>query len=186
MVAISLFRESSQFRDQTQASYVCQTLYLLSHRGSPYIIYGGGLVTKSCPTLCDPTDCGHLPDSSVHGIFQTRILEWVAISFSRGSSPPRDWIWVSCIAGRFFTNWATKEAPYYIYTDINTTHRYNFMAALKKWINVIYWNIFIYLKIHFFLLILHDSKTFWWAPRVSGPEPLCLLRLRESLAGGFQ
>ena len=46
------------------------------------------------------------------------------------------------------------------------------MASLNKWINVIYWNIFIYLKIHFFLLILHDSKTFWWAPRVSGPEPL--------------
>ena len=45
------------------------------------------LVAKSCPTLCDPMDCG-LPDSSVHGISQARILEWVAISFSRG---PGDW-----------------------------------------------------------------------------------------------
>ena len=43
------------------------------------------------------------------GFFQARILEWVAISFSRGSSPPRDRTWVSCIAGRFFTNWTTRE-----------------------------------------------------------------------------
>ena len=49
------------------------------------------------------------PGSSVHEIFQARILEWVAISFSRGSSQPRDWIHVSCTAGRFFTNWATKS-----------------------------------------------------------------------------
>ena len=47
------------------------------------------LVAQSCPTLCDPTDCS-LPGSSVHGILQVRILEWVAISFSRGSSRPRD------------------------------------------------------------------------------------------------
>ena len=56
---------------------------------------------QSCPTLCDPLDCS-LPGSSVHGTFQARILEWIAISFSRGSSP-RDRIHVSCIAGSFFT-----------------------------------------------------------------------------------
>ena len=55
-------------------------------------------------------DCS-LSDSSVHGILQARILEWVAISFSRGSSWPRDWTWVSCIAHRFFTIWATRETP---------------------------------------------------------------------------
>ena len=44
---------------------------------------------QSCPTLCDPMDCS-LPGSSVHGIFQARILKWVAISISRGSSQPRD------------------------------------------------------------------------------------------------
>ena len=54
-------------------------------------------VTQSCPTLCD-----HL-DYIVHGILQARILEWVAFSFSGGSSQPRDQIQVSCIAGRFFT-----------------------------------------------------------------------------------
>ena len=47
------------------------------------------LVAQSCPTLCNPMDCS-LPGSSVHEILETRILEWVAISFSRGSSPPRD------------------------------------------------------------------------------------------------
>ena len=51
-----------------------------------------------------------LPGSSVHGILQARILEWVAISFSRASSQPGDWTWVSCSAGRFFTIWATWEA----------------------------------------------------------------------------
>ena len=51
-----------------------------------------------------------LPSSSIHGILQARILEWVAISFSRGSSRPRDHTWVSRIAGRCFTLWATREA----------------------------------------------------------------------------
>ena len=59
-------------------------------------------VAQSCPTLCDPVDCS-LPGSSVHGILQARILEWVAISFSRGSSRPRDRTQVSHIAGRRFT-----------------------------------------------------------------------------------
>ena len=54
------------------------------------------LVTKSCMTLCDPMDYS-LPDSSVHGISQARILEWVAVSFPRGSSWPRDQTRVSCI-----------------------------------------------------------------------------------------
>ena len=59
-------------------------------------------VTQSCLTLSNPMD-GSLPGSAVHGIFQARILEWAAISFSRGSSQPRDQTWVSCIADRRFT-----------------------------------------------------------------------------------
>ena len=55
-------------------------------------------------------DCS-LPGSSVHGFSQAEILEWVAISFSRGSSQLRDWTWVSCIAGRHFTIWATRKVP---------------------------------------------------------------------------
>ena len=57
-----------------------------------------------------PLDCS-LPGSSIHGIFQARVLEWVVISFSRGSSRPRGRTWVSHIAGRCFTVWATREAP---------------------------------------------------------------------------
>ena len=49
-----------------------------------------------CPNLCDPMDCSP-PGSSVHGILQARILEWVVISFSRGSSQPRDQTWAFCI-----------------------------------------------------------------------------------------
>ena len=67
------------------------------------------LASQSCLTLCDPRDCSP-PGSSDHGILQARILEWVAIPFSRGSSWPRDQTQVSCIAGRFFTIWATREA----------------------------------------------------------------------------
>ena len=66
-------------------------------------------VTQSYPTLCDPLVC-NLPGYSIHGIFQARILEWVAIAFIRGSSQPRVWTWVSCIACRFFTIWVTREA----------------------------------------------------------------------------
>ena len=66
-------------------------------------------VAQLCPTLCNPMGRS-LPGSSVHGIFQTRILEWVAISFSRGSSRPRDRTLVSCIAGRRFTVWTTRES----------------------------------------------------------------------------
>ena len=58
--------------------------------------------TQSCLTLCDPMDCS-LSGFSVHGIFQARILEWVAIPFSRGSSQPRDQTQVSCISGECFT-----------------------------------------------------------------------------------
>ena len=61
------------------------------------------LVIQSCSTLCDPMDCS-LPGSSVHGILHVRILEWVAMPFSKGSSQPRS------LAGRFFTTWAAREA----------------------------------------------------------------------------
>ena len=65
-------------------------------------------VAQSCLTLCDPMDCSP-PGSSVHGIFQAWILEWVAISFSRGSSQHRDQTQVSCIVGRRFTVQATRK-----------------------------------------------------------------------------
>ena len=72
-----------------------RTIALISHENKV-------LVTQYCLTLCDPMDCSLL-GSSVHGTPQARILEWVSIPFSKGSFQPRDWIQVSCIAGRFFT-----------------------------------------------------------------------------------
>ena len=69
-------------------------------------IYVKVKVIQLCLTLCNPMDC------TVHGVFQARILERVAILFSRGSSQPRNHTRVSCIAGGFFTSWATREALY--------------------------------------------------------------------------
>ena len=60
--------------------------------------------------LCDAMDCSP-PGSSVHGVLQVRILEWVAMPFSRGSSQLKDQTQVSCIGGEFFTVWASREAP---------------------------------------------------------------------------
>ena len=74
-----------------------------------FIIPSVVLVVHLCLTLCDPMD-NSLSGSSVHGILQARILEWVATPFSRGSSRPRDQTWVSSTVGRFFTIWATGEA----------------------------------------------------------------------------
>ena len=71
-------------------------------------------------------DCSLL-GSSVHGILQTSILELLAIPFSRGSSWPGEWTQVSCIAGRFFTVWATSEAQY-----INGGHDLAHNIALLK------------------------------------------------------
>ena len=65
---------------------------------------------QSCPTLCDTVDCSS-SGSSVRGNLQARILEWVAMPSFRGPSQPRGQTWVSCIAGRFFTIWATPGEP---------------------------------------------------------------------------
>ena len=75
-----------------------------------FLVYS---VTQSCLTLCDPTDCSP-PDSPLHGIFQARILEWVAISSSRRSSWPKDRNCVSCSSctGRWILYcWTIREAP---------------------------------------------------------------------------
>ena len=93
-VAIPFSRESSQPRDRTQVSYIAGRFFTTRNQKESE-------VTQSCLTLCDPMDCC-LPGSSVHGIVQARILEWVAISFSRESSQPRDRTQVSCITGRHF------------------------------------------------------------------------------------
>ena len=118
------------------------------------------LVAKSCLTLCDPMDCGP-PGSSVHGILQARILEWVAISFSRGSSQLRDQIpaqgsnpQVSCITGRLFTIWATRET---------------FIIKVRYW------------PINFFVVALSNLISGWWWPHRINLRVFCLYFFWNSL-----
>ena len=88
-------------------------------------------VARSCPTLCHSMDC-RSPGSSVHGVFQVRILEWVAISFSRGSSQLRDRTLVSCTAGRLFTVWASRK-----YTHTHThTHTHMSQTCTRHYVCV--------------------------------------------------
>ena len=96
---------------------------------------------QSCLTLSDPMDWS-LPVSSVHGILQARILEWVAIAFSRGSSRSRDWTLVSCNAGRCFTLWATH---------IHTQIRNKKMMGEKLWRH---WLCLCYIKAIFIFSLL--------------------------------
>ena len=82
------------------------------------------LVTQSCLTLCDPMDCS-LPDSSDHGILQARLLEWVTMPSSRGSSQPRDWTCVSdipCTSRQIPYHCATWETQASQYTSITLLH----------------------------------------------------------------
>ena len=95
-------------------------------------------VAQSCQTLCNPIDCS-LPGSSVHGIPQARILEWVAIPFSWGFSQPRDQTWVSCIAGRFFKCLSHREATIY---DIMNNKKKR-IQTVENWTNdsvIKFWN----------------------------------------------
>ena len=91
------------------------------------------LVTRSCPTLCDSTDCS-LPGSSLHGILQA-IREWIAIPFSRGSPQTRDWTQVSRIASRFLTIWATETTLRHFFIATGPWKpRYKPLARIrKKW-----------------------------------------------------
>jgi len=86
------------------------TQHKLSEPGPCYCVCVCAQSLQSCLPLCDPKNCAP-PGPSVHGILQARILEWVAMPSSRGSSQPRDWTYitcVSCIAGGFFTHWPTN------------------------------------------------------------------------------
>ena len=100
-VAMPSSRGSSRPRDRTCISCGSHIASALFTADPP--AHGEVKDSQSCPTPCDPKDCSS-PGSSVHGILQTRILEWVAFPFSRGSSQPRDQTQVSCIAGGFFTS----------------------------------------------------------------------------------
>ena len=90
-------------------AYRCVCVYIHS-----YVHKVKMLVTQSCLTLCDPMDCSP-PGSSVPGILQAKILEWAAISFSRGSSRPRDQTHASCIGRQNLYHWVTREGYMIVY-----------------------------------------------------------------------
>ena len=121
------------------------------------------LVAQSCLTLSNPTDC--CPHgSSVHGILQARILEWVVISSSRGTSQPRDWTQVSYLIGRFFTVWVTREAwllqLYYTfwYWEVWCLQFLSFLGLLE--LIEVSWG-FIQILELFFLFMWKMSLKFW-------------------------
>ena len=115
-------------------------------------------VAQSCPSLCDPMDY------TVHGILQARILEWVAFPFSRGSSQPRDQNQVSCIAGGFFTSWATREAQWYW---IPLTFAYLKILSPQIWILTLLGRVFLGRVFLFFFTLLslwiYHGTLFWLA-----------------------
>ena len=118
-----------------------QILYQLSHKGSPL-----SEVAQLCLTLCNPMDCS-LRASSILGIFQARVLGWVAISFSRGSSRPRNQTWVSCIANRCF---------YHLSCPLNIYWKKNWISGFISF----FWVVESTMKTscHFFTLILSGMK----------------------------
>ena len=104
--------------------------------------------TQWCPALCDPMDCS-LPGSPLHGILQARVLEWVAISFSRGSSWPRDRTRVSSIPGRCFNLWATREAvtfsessSYLIRWHVRKKNKYCVISHIQNLEKIVQINLF--------------------------------------------
>ena len=109
------------------------------------------LVRESCLTLCNPTNCNP-PGSSLHRIFQARILKWVDISFSRVSSRPRDWTCISCLGRQILWRGATREALESMYYDFNEKPRliglnilFNFIQPVshgtrKVWSQPSFWD----------------------------------------------
>ena len=117
---------------------------------------GDGLVPKSCPTLCDPMDCSP-PGSSVHGILQAGILEWVAISCSRGSSWPRDRTRVSYTAGRFFTTEPPGKPP-------NHWIAREFLLSNLEFHDISQWRRALSTLMHLTLKHCMSNPTWVWGP----------------------
>ena len=107
------------------------SLFLVQQSESATCLHMLCLVAQPCLTLCDLMDCS-LPGSSVYRILQIWILEWVAIPFSRDSSWPRDWSWVSCTVGRHFTTWATREVLANIKNQAVSSRAFNHCNALPQ------------------------------------------------------
>ena len=111
-------------------------------------------VAQSCPTLCDPIDCS-LPGFSIHAILQARVLEWAVISFSKGSSQPRDQTRISHIVDRRFTVWAIIMLSIF-FMSVFTYSYFMIMSSFCYLINVLanlFWFLILYLALSYILRI---------------------------------
>ena len=127
-------------------------------------------LSQSCPTLCDPMDSS-LRGSSICGIFQARVLEWVAISFSRGSSPARDWTRFSRRQADAFTVWATTLHFTYFFICVWTLWLLSSFDCCEQSIHVqkdnkrnlsVTTNLFNHLFVHFLISSLCALKISLW------------------------
>ena len=111
-LALGIKKGQGQILLSASGGYSCKLCFKYSKTNHLSLCLSSCLVTQLCPTLCDPVDCSP-PGSSVHGILQARILDWVAISLSRGSSQSRDWTcisWGSCVGWQILYHWATWDS----------------------------------------------------------------------------
>ena len=115
-------------------------------------------VAQSCRTFCDSMDC-RLRGFSPHGIFQARLLEGVAVSFSRGSSRPRDQNRVSSTAGRLFTNWATRGALYKLRECINS-HMYIRELTKGRYMSYIHYSCGFHMELY--TIIISVAQSYIW------------------------
>ena len=133
------------------------------------------LIAKLClNNFCNPMDCNP-PDSSVHGISQARILEWVAISFSRGSSRPRDWTCVSCIGRQILYCWGTREAQRKkVLTQKTISKRKFFCASYSS----LFRHVLVPLPIYcLYLCLIYKVKYHDFSTCIMNFQPqICLLR----------
>ena len=121
----------------------------------------GGLVAKLCPTLVTPWTVACQAPLFV-GILQERILEWVAIPFSRGSSRPRNWTEVSSITGRFITDWATREI------------RYSYIWVQNKKRTTYHSQFFHHVRIEKFVIVPGRGAFYQWTSELPVVEPICM------------
>ena len=131
------------------AIYLNMVMYIKVKSGSHSVISDS----------CNPMDCS-LPGSSVHGILQTRIPEWEDYPFSKGSSWPRNQTGVSCITGRFFTSWATREEVIYICQRYSLTSSHPCLLPISKFKvhhnGLIYVYIIKYICTYIYIFLIHS------------------------------
>ena len=128
---LSPMHESEKWKWKWSRVWLLATPWTAAHQAPPSMGFSRQECWSGvplCPTLCDPMDCS-LPGSSVHGILQARILKWIAISFSRVPSGPRDQTFVSCTGRWILYHWATWGAlSIYLHIDM-----YNWITMLHTW-----------------------------------------------------